>query len=114
MADVVTRREKTAWGIADVLIIAWVVFPLWWIVALSFKDPKTISNGSFWPTKWTFGNYRTIFKTSDFLDALRNSVVIALIATLVAVILASFAAYAISRLRFRGKQVLLGASLMVA
>ncbi len=114
MPAVVTHRERLAWGGADLLIIAWVLFPLWWIIALSFKDPTTISNGSFWPTKWTIGNYRTIFKTSDFLLALRNSVVVALIATLISVVLASFAAYAVSRLRFRGKKVFVGASLLVA
>jgi trehalose/maltose transport system permease protein len=114
MADTVTPQKRAAWTGADLLVILWVLIPVWWIVALSFKDPSTISNDSFWPTKWTFGNYRTIFKTSDFLYALRNSVVIAVIATLIAVTFASFAAYAISRLRFRGKRVLLGASLMVA
>jgi multiple sugar transport system permease protein len=114
MAATLTPRKRAGWTGADLIVILWVLIPVWWIVALSFKAPSTISNGSFWPTKWTFGNYRTIFKTSDFLDALRNSVVIAVIATLVAVVLASFAAYAISRLRFRGKRVLLGASLMVA
>jgi multiple sugar transport system permease protein len=114
MAATMTSRRRTAWTSADLVVIAWVLFPLWWIIALSFKDPSTISNGSFWPTKWTLGNYRTIFKTSDFLQALRNSVVIAVIATAIAVVLASFAAYAISRLRFRGKRVLVGASLMVA
>jgi multiple sugar transport system permease protein len=113
MAATVTPQKRAAWTGADVIVVIWVLIPLW-IVALSFKDPSTISNGSFWPTKWTLGNYRTIFKTSDFLDALRNSVVIAVIATLIAVVFASFAAYAISRLRFRGKRVLLGASLMVA
>jgi multiple sugar transport system permease protein len=45
---------------------------------------------------------------------LRNSIVVAVIATAVAVILGSFAAYAISRLRFGGKRVLVGASLLVA
>lgn len=113
-AAVVTPRKRAAWTFADLIVILWVLFPLWWIIALSFKDPKTISSGSFIPTHWTFGNYRNIFKTSDFLDALRNSVVIAIIATLIAVVLASFAAYAIARLRFRGKQILVGASLLVA
>jgi multiple sugar transport system permease protein len=114
MAATITPQKRAGWTGADLLVILWVLIPVWWIVALSFKQPSTISNDSFWPTKWTLGNYRTIFKTSDFLYALRNSVVIAVIATLIAVTLASFAAYAISRLRFRGKRVLLGASLMVA
>ncbi len=114
MAATITPKKRAAWTVADLVVILWVLIPVWWIAALSFKDPATISNGSFWPTKWTFGNYRTIFKSSDFLDALRNSIGIAVIATLISVVCASFAAYAISRLRFRGKRILLGASLMVA
>ena len=53
-----------------------------WIVSLSFKDPSTITNASFWPKKWTFQNYRGIFKTSEFTHALINSIGIALIACL--------------------------------
>jgi multiple sugar transport system permease protein len=83
-------------------------------VALSFKTPSSINNGAYWPTSWTWNNYRTIFKNHDFLYALRNSVVIAVIATIIAVILGSFAAYAIARLRFTGKRFLVGASLLVA
>jgi multiple sugar transport system permease protein len=106
--------KKAAWGVADLVVLGWVLFPLWWIVALSFKTPTALNNGAFWPTSWTFNNYATIFKSSDFLDALRNSLIVGIIATVVAVFLASFAAYAISRLRFPGKRVLVGASLMVA
>ncbi|MDQ6816555.1 MAG: carbohydrate ABC transporter permease, partial [Actinomycetota bacterium] len=59
-------------------------------------------------------NYRGIFKQSIFTDALRNSIGIALISTLIAVVLACFAAYAIARLDFPGKRVILGASLAIA
>ncbi|MCU4184367.1 carbohydrate ABC transporter permease [Acidiferrimicrobium sp. IK] len=108
--------KRYAWGGVDLVVAIWVIIPLLWIVSLSFKTSGTITGKGFnlIPTHWTLGNYRTIFKTSAFLDALRNSVVVAVIATLVSVILASFAAYAISRLRFRGKKVLVGASLLVA
>jgi multiple sugar transport system permease protein len=111
-----TTSRKFVWGGIDLVVAIWVIIPLLWIVSLSFKAASSITSTGFdlLPTHWTLKNYSTIFKTSDFLDALRNSVGIAVIATLIAVILASFAAYAISRLRFRGKKVLVGASLLVA
>jgi multiple sugar transport system permease protein len=114
MAAVLTPRRRAAWTLADSIVILWVLFPLWWIVALSFKTPTAINNGAFWPTQWTVSNYSGIFKNNDFLFALRNSIIVAVIATAVAVLLGSFAAYAISRLRFRGKKTLVGASLLVA
>jgi multiple sugar transport system permease protein len=108
--------QKWVWGGVDLVVAIWVIIPLLWIISLSFKTSSSITSTHFnlIPSHWTLGNYRTIFKTSAFLDALRNSVGIAVIATLIAVIVASFAAYAISRLRFRGKQVLVGSSLLVA
>lgn len=114
MAAVLTGKKRAAWTATDLVVVLWVLFPLVWILSLSLKDPTTISNGTFFPTKWSLANYSTIFKTSDFLFALRNSVVVAVISTVIAVLLASFAAYAISRLRFRGKKILVGASLLVA
>jgi len=85
-----------------------------WIISLSFKDPATIADGNFLPTKWTWSNYSGIFKQSIFTDALRNSIGIALISTVIAVVLACFAAYAIARLNFPGKRVILAASLAIA
>jgi multiple sugar transport system permease protein len=112
----VARNRGFVWGGVDLVVAIWVIIPLFWIIALSFKPGADIADTHFdlIPTHWTWSNYRTIFKTSAFLDALRNSVGIAVIATLISVILASFAAYAISRLRFRGKKVLVGTSLLVA
>jgi multiple sugar transport system permease protein len=112
----VVRNRTFVWGGVDLIVAIWVIIPLFWIIALSFKPGADIADTHFdlIPTHWTLGNYRTIFKTSAFLDALRNSVGIAVIATLISVVLASFAAYAISRLRFRGKKILVGTSLMVA
>ncbi|MBO0730460.1 MAG: carbohydrate ABC transporter permease, partial [Acidimicrobiaceae bacterium] len=88
--------------------------PLLWILSLSFKTPSSITNGSYWPTHVTWSNYSTIFRNSDFLYALRNSVVVAVIASAIAVVIGSFAAYAVSRLRWPGKKLFVGASLLVA
>jgi multiple sugar transport system permease protein len=108
--------QKVGWGTANVIVIAWALFPVWWLVALSFKRPADIGTdgGSFWPKTWTTQNYSGIFQTSSFTRPLLNSIGIALISTLIAVVLASFAAYAIARLRFPGKSVLIGMSLLIA
>jgi multiple sugar transport system permease protein len=107
-------REASSWSGAIVLITVLSLVPVLWIVSLSFKDPSTIGDGSFLPSKWSWTNYSGIFKQSIFTDALRNSIGIALISTVIAVIIASFAAYAIARLDFPGKRFLLGAALAIA
>lgn len=66
------------------------------------------------PRKWTWANYRGIFETSEFTRALVNSIGIALISTVIAVVLGTMAAYAVARLRFPGKRLLIGMSLLIA
>jgi multiple sugar transport system permease protein len=109
-----TVRQKAGWGTANVVAIVLAIIPVLWIVSLSFKDPATITDATFWPKKWTLENYRGIFKTSEFTHALLNSIGIALISTVIAVTLASMAAYAVARLAFPGKSVLIGMSLLIA
>jgi multiple sugar transport system permease protein len=107
-------RVKAYWTLANLVVILAAIVPVLWMASLSFKDPSTITDGSFFPHKWTLDNYRGIFDTSLFTRALLNSIGIALIATLLAVVVAAMAAYAIARLRFPGKSVLVGATLLIA
>jgi trehalose/maltose transport system permease protein len=107
-------REIAGWSSAIVVVTLASLIPVVWIVSLSFKDPSTIGDGNFLPSKWTWTNYSGIFQQSIFTSALRNSIGIALISTVIAVVLACFAAYAIARLEFPGKRVILAASLAIA
>ncbi len=112
-----TARQKTGWISANIVAVLLALIPVLWIVSLSFKDPSTITatgHATFWPTKWTWANYSGIFTSNEFIRPLLNSIVIGLIATLVAVTLASLAAYAVARLEFPGKRVLIGMSLLIA
>jgi multiple sugar transport system permease protein len=109
-----SARTKTLWAVGNTIVIIVAIVPVLWIASLSFKDPSTISNGTFYPTKWTLQNYRGIFQTSLFTRALANSVGIAVIATVLAVVVGSMAAYAVARLEFPGKRLLVGASLLIA
>jgi multiple sugar transport system permease protein len=109
-----TLSRRLSWSGAILVLALFALIPVAWIISLSFKDPATIADGSFLPTKWTTANYSSIFQQSIFTDALRNSIGIALISTVIAVFIASFAAYAIARLNFPGKYIVLAASLGIA
>jgi len=85
-----------------------------WLVSLSFKDPSTLTDGSFYPKKWTFENYRGIFDQPLFTHALVNSIGIAIIATVLGVTFGAMAAYAVARLEFGGKQLLIASALLIA
>src|SRR4051794_24084520 len=102
------------WTATNALVIAFALIPVLWIASLSVKDQSVISDGKFFPSKWSWDNYTEIFKDEQFLHALRNSIGIALIATLISVVLASMAAYALARLDFPGKALILSAALAIA
>jgi multiple sugar transport system permease protein len=109
------RGSKIAgWTAANAAVIIFALFPVFWIVMLSLKDPSTIADGRLIPSKWSTANYSQIFKQSIFTDALRNSIGIALISTIIAVVLAAMAAYALARLDFPGKTLILTMALAIA
>jgi multiple sugar transport system permease protein len=114
MAAETTPRQKVGWATANTVVIAIAAIPILWLVSLSFKHPSTLADGSFIPQKWTFENYKGIFSTPLFTRALVNSLGIAAIATVLAVVIGSMAAYAVARLNFPGKKLLIGASLLIA
>ncbi len=109
-----TAKEKVGWGAANLVVIVAAAIPVLWLVSLSLKDPSTLADGNFIPKKWTLDNYSGIFSTSLFTRALINSIGIAVIATFLAVVLGSMAAYAVARLDFPGKKLLIAAALMIA
>jgi multiple sugar transport system permease protein len=109
-----TPRQKVGWGTANLVVVALALIPVLWLVSLSFKTPTAILDPSFIPSQWTLGNYTGVLHTSTFIRPLINSIGIGLISTLISVVLASMAAYAVARLRFPGKSVLIGMALLIA
>jgi ABC-type glycerol-3-phosphate transport system permease component len=92
------------------------LFPFYWIVITSLKTPAEISQGttSLLPGHVTLSNYIDDFTQQDFLRPLLNSVIVSVSTTVVTVILASLAGYALSRTRVRGKPLILGFVLVAA
>jgi multiple sugar transport system permease protein len=109
-----TTGRKVRWAVLDVIVVIYALVPVLWILSLSFKTKDTLTDGNFIPRAWTLENYKTIFSTTEFVRALGNSIGIALISTAIAVALGTMAAYAIARLDFPGKRLLVGISLLIA
>jgi multiple sugar transport system permease protein len=114
-----STRAKWAWGVIAVVVAVYALLPVLSIFATSFKLPSQLDAGTFFPQTWSWTNYQQILTDGGpaqelFLSALRNSVGICLIATAIAVVLATLAAYAIARLDFPGKRLVLLTALGVS
>ena len=110
-----TTRRRTR-GRAQLHPVVWVfviavmgfsLIPFYWLVNTSLKKGVSLSKGELFPSQPTFENYAAVFQNAEFLLALRNSVIIAVVTTTVALVLASFAAYALARLKMRRKALIL-------
>jgi multiple sugar transport system permease protein len=100
---------RTYLGVA--IIVIWGLAPFYWMVVTSFRDVAYTFDNTPWPTHVTLDNYITAFSTrlgNHFGRALLNSVLIGAATTVVGLAAGVFAAYALSRLNFRGKFLVLG------
>jgi len=107
-------RQRAGWATTNVVVVLLVLIPVAWLLSLSLKAPSAVTDPSFWPAQWTWGNYTQILRTSQFIRPLVNSIGIGLIATVIAVVIGAMAAYAVARLNFPGKRVLVGVALLIA
>ncbi|MBP1134554.1 multiple sugar transport system permease protein [Arthrobacter sp. PvP023] len=90
-----------------VAVMGFSLIPFYWLVNTSLKKGASLSQGELFPSQPTFENYLVVFQNPEFLLALRNSVIIAVVTTTVALVFASFAAYALARLKMRRKALIL-------
>src|ERR1700710_1646603 len=114
MADRVGAGRATGWTVVNVLVVIYALFPVLWILSLSLKPSSTVKDGKLIPAKVTFDNYKGIFSGDAFSSALINSIGIGLITTVIAVVIGGMAAYAVARLAFPGKKLLVGVALLIA
>ena len=99
--------------VAIVAILVFCLFPFYWIVNTSLKSGSDLSSANLLPPNPTFKNYESIFNNPDFTKALRNSAIVSIATTVIALVVGSFAAYALARLRFPSKFLLLAAILSI-
>jgi multiple sugar transport system permease protein len=115
MSEQHSGKDKALWGIGIAVVLLYALIPVAWIVSLSLKKTADIGDGNYLPTGGiSFDNYSSLFDSADFVRPLLNSIIAAGLATLFSIILASMAAYAIARLDFPGKTVILASALALA
>jgi multiple sugar transport system permease protein len=111
-------RDYAVWSIAIALVLLFALIPVVWLLSISLKPPSEITDGRFIPASFSLDNYKSLFEggfsNSPFIKPLINSILIALITTVIAITLASFTAYAIARLEFPGKRLILAGALAIA
>jgi multiple sugar transport system permease protein len=99
-----------------VIFLIIIIFPFYWEFVTSIKKPDAIFGNfkSFWPSSPTLESYKLVFTARPFAKFLWNSFVISSLTTIVAIVFASFTAYAVARLKFKGKAIILGLVLAVS
>lgn len=112
-AEVAGSRRTVLWAVVDIVVVVYAGLPVLWILSLSLKPTAMVKDGKLIPSSVTLDNYRGIFQGDFFSSALINSIGIGLITTAIAVVLGAMAAYAIARLNFPGKRVLIGSTLLI-
>src|SRR3954447_4377875 len=110
-----SKGQGTPWWmwIAVAAIVVFCLFPFYWLVSLSLKTGDDLGSSSLIPPHPTLKNYKSIFENSDFTKSLRNSAIISLFTTALALMVGSFCAYALARLRFKRKFIILALVLSI-
>ncbi|NNM45200.1 carbohydrate ABC transporter permease [Knoellia koreensis] len=105
------RGQKIRMYLGLALIVIWGLAPFYWMVVTAFRDVQFTFDTTPWPTHITLDNFRTAFSTergNHFGAALVHSIIIGIVTTAVAMVVGVFASYALARLNFPGKYIVLG------
>jgi len=111
-----------AWHVAKrtlfyllVLVIVFVsIFPFYYAILTSFKSGTALFQINYWPTSFSLANYTQVLTTGSFVRNLGNSLFIASVVVAISLVLAVTASFALSRVRFRGRSLLLFTILAVS
>lgn len=95
-------------------VVIFCLLPFYWLLNISLKAGPDLSSADLLPPNPTLDNYSSIFQNSAFTRALRNSAIVSLVTTLIGVVVGSFAAYALARLKMRFKFPLLALVLSIS
>jgi multiple sugar transport system permease protein len=104
------KREKYD-IIANIIVILFAicsVFPLYWLITSSFKNSVDVVKmpPDWFPKTFTLSNYVDVFNNQPAFKWAFNSITVALVATIALLIVSSMAAYAFSKLQFKGKNII--------
>ena len=98
-----------------IITLIFALFPIVWVISASFNPTNSVVGQPLIPPNPTLDNYRALFNDplNPFPRWLLNSLYLAIVVTIVAVIITTLAAYAFSRFRFNGRRQLLQSILLI-
>jgi multiple sugar transport system permease protein len=106
---VFNRKQRDGMSLAMRLLLLlpflfFVLFPFVWIVITAFKGELQISQRTslWWPEPWTLAQFEYLINRTQFPLWMRNTILVSVSTTVIAVLLASIGGYALARLKFRG------------
>lgn len=102
-----TVVKNTAFYALVAIIIVVAVFPFYYAILTSFKSGTALFEINYLPKSFSFGNYADVLANDSFLRNLGNSLMVATCVVALSLLLAVTAAYALARVRFRGRALLL-------
>lgn len=90
-----------------ILIVLYAVFPFYYAIISSFKSGSALFQVDYFPFSWDFGNYISVFQEQPFARNIFNSILVAVAVVALSLFLGITAAYALGRVQFRGRGLLL-------
>ena len=102
-----TVLKNTAFYALVAIIIVVAVFPFYYAILTSFKSGTALFEINYLPKSFSLGNYADVLANDSFLRNLGNSLMVATCVVALSLLLAVTAAYALARVRFRGRALLL-------
>jgi trehalose/maltose transport system permease protein len=90
-----------------VVIVVFSVFPFYYAIITSFATGTELFKVNYWPNAFDWGNYESVLGGRNFVRSIGNSIFIATTTVVFALFLAVTASYALARVRFRGRGLLL-------
>ncbi len=104
--------RKLALYLAMALAVVYSFFPIYWMLISSVRDPGVLYNSiDLLPGPYSLESYATLLAATDFTVWFGNSVKVALGAVVITLVLSVLIAYAVTRLRIRGKTAIIGTML---
>lgn len=93
-------------GVALLVLLLFVLGPLYWIVVTAFKSDIqiTMRTSDLWPTPWSMEQFTDLFTSQPFGTWYLNTILVSVASTVIALVCAALAGYALARLKFRGSE----------
>ncbi len=97
-----------------VFIVVVSVFPFYYAILTSLKSGTDLFRITYWPTSFDLGNYASVLNQGSFPRNLLNSIFVSAVTVIAALFIAVTASFALARVRFRGRGLLLMTILAVS